>query len=569
MPSWKLHSEINLFAALVVALGILLFSVCLGCSPQSHYQLLNPEPELHFVYSGLCITGLGDFEKIEKVLLAVGEKWLEKEFKPFGASVHIIHRWTPGRTHRIEIIGKIGGSIRSIIITGDAPQQPGLAIINIIDLQQHLGSGASLSAASTPTSCALSPDGKWCALGMDQGKLLLFSLPDGKLRASRFGGGSYIRFLEFAESNQHLLLFVGEQSSQGTVSAYVLDENGNINRLWSYETARDIGTSPRDPNDPYSWAHMPGVYRMMPSDSEDILVLATHSAGDAGGVEFSRLYRFNMRSGSLKWKWPASTNLAAVATWFDADAESGRIAVCAYETVGGTGSIYMIDGETGRLPAKQEIYPVRPYLEQVNFWRSVALAPGGSNLAAISNDGRAWLCNFLDESVLRELTLGAPLDIGGFPLMISGGAVGADVFGAVFITGTSFIPWRLSEGSAPPDRHPDSLKALGYSWDGELHWAAPLPNLVQGFALEPNQRWIAVSYASDPVYSPGGGSGLVIIEPKSADNSILAAYPVGGAVMHGSPLSAKNGRILLLAELAQRDRSGDRLLGSNALHVLC
>jgi len=39
-------------------------------------------------------------------------------------------------------------------------------------------------------------------------------------------------------------------------------------------------------------------------------------------------------------------------------------------------------------------------------------------------------------------------------------------------------------------------------------------------------------------------------------------------VMHGSPALAPGGHLVLLVERSQRDASGERLRGRNALHLL-
>ena len=184
----------------------------------------------------------------------------------------------------------------------------------------------------------------------------------------------------------------------------------------------------------------------------------------------------------------------------------------------------------------------------------------------IADDGRAWLWHPGGES--REIALGEPLEAGGIPLLISGAGVWCGAEETIFATGTSYLPWQLAGGRRPPQPHPDALKLIAADGSGEIAWAATIPNLPQGMATSGNWGWMVVGYASDPIFAPAGGSGLAFYDLERAEAPLGASFPVGGAVMHGSPAVAAGGHLVLLVERGQRDASGERLQGRNALHLL-
>jgi hypothetical protein len=311
---------------------------------------------------------------------------------------------------------------------------------------------------------------------------------------------------------------------------------------------------------------LPGIYRILPRRGV-VMALATHPQEGEAEPTLSALYCFDALDGSLCWRWPSGDLLKAVATWFDADAEGSVVAVCAYERGSGVGIVAQIDGGSGREEDRLTIRPLRPRLERVNFWRSVSVSPGGGRIGVLSDDGRAWL--WVPGGEAKTLVLAEALDLQGIPLLVSGAGVVCGSELTFFATGTSYLPWNLSEGDRRPEAHPDALKLIAVDKEGEIAWAGGLPNLAQGLTAGPARRWIFVGYASDPVYSPSGGSGLAIFDGASMQAPLAASFPVGGGVMQGSPCIAGNGLLVALVETKQREESGEKLKGRNALHLLC
>jgi hypothetical protein len=521
------------------------------------------QPELHFVNSGLCVTGLERFGAIDSFAVFDGSEW---EFPPFQFRQGYLksgYSWSPSRTYRVELEGMAGGEKIAIDLERPSPLKPGLALVKTIDLNPHLGPAPA--GDPEPTASALSPDGKWCAVGDASGRVTLFSLPGG-LPASHAGRtGAYIRSLAITESGNRHYLIVGEQSPQGTVSAFLIHNNGGMELLWSYDTSKVIGSSTRDLSHPFGWSRLPGIFRIVPTQEGSAFVLATHPSGD-GGAPLSALFRFFLDDGTLAWKWPDEKPLEALASWCDVDPGGKAVALCAYETDSGRGFVYLIDGPSGETVLSKEIKPLAPLVDSVNFWKSVAVSPDSQRVAVISDDGRGWLWHWPSDEFL-PLTLGEPIDMAGTPLLISGAGVVATPEYAVFVTGTTFLPWKGPSPPGTPEPHPAARTVLQYGWNGRLLWSASVPSLAQGVVTSNDFEWLYICFADHPLFSPGGGSGLAVQRPRGGRHSLAAAFSVEGELIQGSPQISSD-FLIVLVEKSRRDAGGERVMGSNALHVL-
>jgi len=571
MTSSPRRSEIlpamSLLAA-VLATGLFLMS---ACAPEDHAAGVPPGGmQLSFVASGLCVTGVDDAEEVGSVKVVAGVKAEDLKFRQFGDALLITYSWSAGREYSVRI-GGAGRFEEPVEITATAPRNPGPALLRTIALGAYLGADRPEDKIE-PSAAAISDDGRWCALGTDNGRLFIFDLRSGDLVARSYSAGAYIRYLAFGNSGERTILYAGEQSPRGTITAYRLGPDGSLRKLWFYETGGDIGTSARDPDDPYSWAHLPGIYRILPGRGA-LLALAVHPAAGRK-PKLSVLYRLDAEDGRVLWRYPDSEPLSAVATWFDSDSERRLVAVCGYDQENGEGVLLLVDGGSGRLLARRTVQPLRPHIEKVNFWRSVSVSPGGKRVGVIADDGRAWLWVEDDGRAggdweMRRLVLGKPLKAGGLPLLISGAAVSAWPDITVFATGITYLPWQATAGRQPKQPHPDALKLVAYGSDGGQRWAASTPNLTQGLASDPLYRWLFVGYASDPVFSPSGGSGLAVFDPGRPEAPLLASYPVRGGILMGTPLVADGGRLLALVETSLRDPGGKHIIGSDTIHLLC
>jgi len=456
-----------------------------SCSPADTAAPAAATPVLHFVASGICVTGLGGFDEVDEV--EVGNSGPAASFWFAGGCLRVPCRWSPGETYHVRVAGRGGGASRSVALSARAPQQPGFAVLNIVGLRAHLG-----------------------------------------------GGG------------------------------------GGLRQTWRYATSDDVGTALRDPSDPYGWAHEPGIYRILPLPDGEALALAVYSRGGGGDrIERSVLYRFSLAGRRAVWRWPRQAPLDAVATWFDADPAGRTAALCSYRGGDGEGSVRVIEGAGGRLLARHRVSPLRPLLRRVTFWRSLAVSPDGRRVALATNDGRAWLWSPGEDALPVPVTLGEPMVIGELPLLISGAGVAATASAALFVTGTTYLPWELTSERVPPEPHPQALVVLAYGWDGRLRGTLPVPSLAQGVSLGGRGRWLLLSYSSDPQFGPPGGSGLLAVSLGGPRIAAVASYPLAGGAMHGPPAASPDGHLIVLTERPRRARGGERSIGADRLHFLC
>ena len=524
-----------------------------GCAPGEGGAARSEHVRMVFINSGICITGYSGSAEITDLWVTTVGGGIESSYSRHGDALLIECAWRGGEQYSVTI--EATGSAKAEL-SATAPRTAGLAPLRIIPLDPRNNSAAEPSAA------AIDEAGRWCAVGTNGGELLLIDLESGEPKAWEHSAGAYIRSLEFARAGEDLVLLAGEQSPRGTVAAYAVGE-GDLRRLWSHETAQEIGSSLRDPNDPYSWAHLPGVYRIAVR-GERALVLAVHPEFEAEAEKRSLLYCVDLATGGVEWSWPRGGTLPAIATWFDADEAGELIALCCYGSDGDGGEIIALGGDGSEL-GRLEIEPLRPQLEKVSFWRSVAVGRDGV-VGAMSDDGRAWLWRPGREAI--ELVLVEPIEVAGMPLLVSGAGAFSGHGAMLFATGVSYIPWHLSGGRQPQQPHPDALKLMAFNADGEPMWVASVPSLLQGLASGPDGRWLFAGYASDPQFAPAGGSGLAVFDSTVPWDLLEASYPVAGSVMHGSPLSAAGGRLVLLVETAQLDAASGKIKGAHAVHLL-
>jgi hypothetical protein len=169
---------------------------------------------------------------------------------------------------------------------------------------------------------------------------------------------------------------------------------------------------------------------------------------------------------------------------------------------------------------------------------------------------------------IREINLGEPIIIDDLPLLVTGSGILNLDERVLFVTGTTYLPWELSSGRRPPQPHPAANTIYCFESDATALWSTSLPNMMQGMALDWDGRYLICSYSSNPVFAPGGGSGMLVYELGEKGAVLKATYPVQGGVFHGDPLVSAKGNIVILIEIPQRDDREDRISGGNGIHIL-
>ena len=243
--------------------------------------------------------------------------------------------------------------------------------------------------------------------------------------------------------------------------------------------ADDIDTSaPQNPDDVYAWVQYPGPYRISTTEGGDLLVVGNHSwTKDGVGLKKAQLYRFDGETGTLKWKWPPNQTLPMTISWFDYSRDAKTVALLTYIRGSGeaggfkSGTLYVINGETGEAAWEYTFDPLKPYFEEVTFWRGVSASPDGGFINVTTDDGRAFIFNTTPKSEgikpLWNANLTTPLEVSGIPIIATNGTIAATNDFALFVTGDTFIPYHLQKGAQrPPSAHPNGMTLFAYAWSG-------------------------------------------------------------------------------------------------------
>ena len=468
------------------------------------------------------------------------------------------------------------------LFEGDAtaPLKPLPYRIRTIELDEPLSLLANLQRPATPTTIAFSTDGKQLAIGTDAGHLTIINpLTGDQIWKTRISEG-YAKHAAFSPDGNRF--YIGEQSPDGFIYAYDLSTT-KPTLLWKYRMANDIDTSnPQNPDDVYAWVQYPGPYRISTTEGGDLLVIGNHSWTKEGvGLKKAQLYRFNGETGTLKWKWPSDQPLPMTISWFDYSRDGKIVALLAYkrggEEVGDfkSGTLYVINGETGETAWEYTFDPLKPYFEEVTFWRGVSTSPDGEFINVTTDDGRAFIFNATPEpaeaELLWETNLTTPLEVSGIPIIATNGTIAATNDFALFVTGDTFIPYHLQKGAQqPPSAHPNGMTLLAHTWSGEKAWQWTLENMPQGLQVDGTGRYAVISV------SKRGGNieeqlhGVSVFDLTAEGGGLskyLYTYRTEGQLPYDTIDISANGQFIALIEtpIAMPDET---VRGRNRVHII-
>ena len=208
------------------------------------------------------------------------------------------------------------------ITEATSPLKPVPYLIRTVELDGLLSLMENLRQPAKPTAIAFGHGTHTdkLAVATDKGHLaILHPITGETVWKTRISEG-YVRHIAFSPDNT--LLYVGEQAADGFIYCYVL--TGKTPQLrWKYRTADDIETStPTNPESVYAWVSYPGQSCMQTLPNGDLLVAGVHSwTQDEIPQKRSILYRFDAKTGDVKWKWPREEAMQKIFRWFDVSAD--------------------------------------------------------------------------------------------------------------------------------------------------------------------------------------------------------------------------------------------------------
>jgi len=497
-------------------------------------------------------------------------------------------RWSPGEKYSVDIRNRDARFVKEVT----APLRPSPMLIQRVDLERV--DPFSVDEGTAPdTFVKFSPRGTYLAIGSFHGYLRVVEVRTGRVVFSRKIAEGMVKRIGWGEVDGRRVLYVGEQSPDGYL--YCLDAMTG-REVWKYRLADDIGTSrPERENDRYAVYRFPGVYQLKVLPGGDLLAAGTHGWNREGRRLYRcMVYRFDGRTGRVKWRWPVAGPLPYSLTWFDVSAEGEKLLLLTStwrppertDSIYGNGTLYCLDGRTGTVLWEYRVPPLRPYYETAGAWQGVALSRDGRYAALGLNDGRGIFFDtagavkaegrrLLQNSPLWIREIGTPVLIGKIPVSayISYARVGPDTVYFV-LPGTSIPSGAVKGKVRKPAPHPAAGQLYAFGFDGRLRWKWKSYGSMQGVYLSQDGRWLfTVSSVAGMAGSRRGvtGSffGVTLFDTSrkgSGMDRLVYLYPTEGPVFFMADISA-DGRYIALVEVPFMDEKGTKK-GSYRVHII-
>ena len=472
--------------------------------------------------------------------------------------------WHPNKDYRFRS-GKT-------ITDATSPLKPVSYLIRTIELDGLLSLMENLRQPAKPTAIAFGNgiETPKLAVATDRGHITILQLMTGKkVWKTRISEG-YIRHIAFSPDSS--LLYIGEQATDGFIYCYELTR-ANPKLRWKYRTADDIETStPTNPDSVYAWVSYPGQSCMRTLPNGDLLVAGVHSwTHNDMPQKRSLFYRFDAKTGDVKWKWPGAGAMQKIFRWFDVSADGKMLALVTDESGKGNGTLSVFDVETGTEKWHTDIEPLTPYFEGVTFWRGVSISPDGKFVNITTDDGRAFIFDVNRPEPVWKMNLATPLEVSGVPIIATTGTIGATNDTALFVTGDTYIPYHLQKGAQRPSTlHPNGMTVFAYSWGGEKVWQWKLENMPQGLRIDAEGRYAALA-VSKRSQNPNESLHGVSVFDLTADGSGLAkylyTYRTEGQLPYDTLAISADGSLIAIVEMSIV-MSDETLRGKNRVHVL-
>ena len=503
-----------------------------------------------------------------KFEVAVGEQEKKNETVPFqkldDKRVFLQFAWHPNTSYAIRS-GKY-------LIEAFSSLKPTPYLIRTVELDGLLSLMENLRQPAKPTAIAFGHETGThkLAVATDRGHLAILQPITGKtLWKTRISEG-YVRHIAFSHDNT--LLYIGEQAADGFIYCYEL--TGTTPKLrWKYRTADDIETStPSNPDSVYAWVSYPGQSCMRTLPNGDLLVAGVHSwTHNDTPQKRSMLYRFDAKTGDVKWKWPGEGATQKIFRWFDVSTDGKVLALATDESGKGNGTLSVLDVEAGIEKWHADIEPLAPYFKGVTFWRGVSMSTDGKFINATTDDGRAFIFGVDNPEPIWKQNLATPMEVSGVPIIATTGTIGATNAAALFVTGDTYIPYHLQKGvQRPSTLHPNGMTVFAYSWGGEKVWQWKLENMPQGLRIDTKGRYAALGVSKrsqNPNESLHGVSVFDLAAKGSGLAKYLYTYRTEGQLPYDTLAINADGSVIAIVEIPIM-MSDETLRGKNRVHVL-
>lgn len=539
-----------------------------GCAPE------RGELETLFVRGGLAVVNppsgtlrvscqgqimLDSTRPADKasVLALAGGRWLLR------------FPWIPGQRYTLRT-----GSLERVL---EAPAKPSPLLIARLNLE-YLPHNDSSMRGSPDTDLCFSPDGRLLAIGSFLGYLRVVEPLTGQVLLQRKLAEGMVKRLAWGETGGRRVLFVGEQSPDGNI--YCLDASSG-EEIWRRRLADELGEGRPTADQWHSIYNLPGVYYLRLLSDGDLLCVATF--GRFVGDDFlhdCRVYRLDGSTGRPCWLWPPQENFTAGITWAGASADGVTLAFISHNTYGRQqtdshyreGTLYCLDGRSGRERWSHALPPLEPYYHRVGSWMAVAVSPDAKHIALGLNDGRGIVFDARDGNGPRWVKdIGTPILVGDVPVAASVGYAAATDQVVYFATSVTTIPsGQTNSRTRRPSPHPRANYLLAFDWAGAMLWQRQAPGSGQGIFVSSDGRWLATAVSQDRGRQGVDQYGLTLFDtnrPGGAQAKLLYHYPTEGPVFSQVDFSP-DGLLLAITESSYSPDEGKTVHGSYRVHII-
>ena len=506
---------------------------------------------LQVVVNGIVINPVSCYQQQQKTVLCLWN-----------------YTWQPRQTYRVEI-HKVSDQTLIAGQRAKSPAKPMPYRFQTLKLSRIW--------PSLPTNCrstTISVAGDRIAIGTNRGHVAVWDLQTSAVIWKKRFSESIIKQVVLDQEGQWI--YISQQSADAWLFCYQIT---NPNKpKWQYRLADDIESStPTDPDAQWAWLQLPTAAKFTLFE-DDLLVAGVHAwpNGDQTNVK-SQLYRFEARTGNLKWRFPPDQPLPLFIRWFDVSSSSIAF-VCDKQSLLHSksdqstdsippGSLVVLGLENGQKQWQHTFQPLTPHFQRVTFWRGVSISPDGTHINVTTDDGRAFI--FQQDNLIWQKELTTPIEVSGMSITATAGTVAATEPFAIFVTGDTFIPYHLQTGvSRPPMAHPNGLTLFAYQWNQQLAWHWPLENMPQGLSVQGQFAVIATaSYGESSANSQEKPNAISVFDLKKIGDALdkyAYTYRVGGPIPYDQ--LAVSARWIVAVET--KSRSNEQPEGKNQIHII-
>lgn len=454
-------------------------------------------------------------------------------------------QWIPDARYDIEIASKEG----TVSYTTYSPSRASPLLIGEAKLEDIKPENISQGWSNVKGSVRFSPDGKFIALGSDEGFVRIFDSLGNKIWEKEITGN----ICDVAFSPDSGRLFVGERSSNAYVYSFDVKSG---EELWKYRTADDIGTDVK---------YQPAVYRIKVTDNS-IYAAASRYWKNGKYSLASRIYRFDL-NGNMLWKLPSSKNYDLSINWLDANGKNIVFATGDWtNSLEADATIYSID-ENSNTKWSYTIKPLKPYFTSAAVWQGISIS--GDNITAFLADGRAYLFSNANASKTGsyewKADIGTPIEISKIPIYAYGDSAIIAGENVLYLTGYTFPAYYPKKA---PMEHPNATSLIAYDKQGNFSWNYKVEGYSRAISISEDNKYIALAAGKNILTKDVSVHGVYVLDLErkgGASSKLEWVYRTEGVAISAD--ISPNGKYIAAIEAPVKLESGE-IIGEHRMIIL-